>query len=177
MGFIEREGRAVTRSFRIDKALNEELESEAEKQGVSVSYVLESLVENYLNYGRWADLSSIVHLHPQTLNLLLEHLDEKTIIQIGHRAGALVPKQGLLMRGAPINEKSAKQVLQILGKYENWFTVSFHEAKPPYFFIRNLQDEKWIIFIESYIRGLYENILDKEITCKRVGDNLQVIIE
>jgi hypothetical protein len=176
MGFIEREGRAVTRSFRIDKALNDEIEAEAEKQGVSVSYVLESLVENYLNHYRWADRSGVVNLHPQTLNQLFDHLDEKTVSHIGFDSGSSVPRQGLLMRGAPINEESARQVLQILGEYDNWFTVSYHNADPPYFFIRNLHGEKWVIFIEAYLRGLYKNVLEKEVTCKRVGDNLQVIL-
>ena len=176
MGFIEREGKAVTRSFRIDKALNDELESEAEKQGVSVSYVLELMVENYLNHYRWADRSGVISFHPTTLNQLLDQLDEKTISQIGYNTGFSVPRQGLLMRGAPINEESAKQVLQILGEYDNWFTVSYHDADPPYYFIRNLQGEKWIIFIESYLKGLFKNILEKEVTCKRVGDNIQVIL-
>lgn len=176
MGFIERDGKAVTRSFRIDKTLNDELEAEAEKRGVSVSYILESQVEDYLNQYRWADRSGMINLHPQTLNQIVEQLDEKILSQIGFKTGSSVPRQGLLMRGAPINEESAKQVLQILSEYDNWFTVSYHDTDPPYFFIRNLQGEKWLIFIESYIRGLYKNMLDKEITCKRVGDNLQVIL-
>lgn len=176
MGFIDREGRAVTRSFRIDRALNDELESQAEKEGVSVSYILESLVEDYLNHYRWVERAGTINLHPQTINKFLKELDDETISRIGYDTGSAVPKQGLLMRGAPINEESIKQLLDILGNYENWFTVTYHKSDPPYFFIRTLQSGKWTIFIESYLRGLYKSLLDKEIICKRVGDHLQVIL-
>ena len=176
MSFIEREGRAVTRSFRIDKALNDELESQAEKEGVSVSYILESLVEDYLVHYRWAERLGSVNLHPQTLNQIFEELDDETISRIGYDSGSSVPKQALLMRGAHINEESAKQILKILGEYDNWFTVTYHKAEKPYFFIRNIKSGKWIIFVESYLKGMYEKMLDREINCKRVGDNLQIIL-
>lgn len=176
MGFIEREGKAATRSFRIDKALNEELEVEAEKKGVSVSYILESLVENYLNNVRWADRSGFLKLHPRTIMQIIDQIDNETLSEIGFNTGSAIPRQGLLMRGAPINEESVKEVFQILAEYDNWFTTSYHNADPPYFFIRNTYGEKWLTFIEAYIKGLAKNLLDKDIVCKRVGDNLQVML-
>jgi hypothetical protein len=176
VGFVTREGRATTRSFRVDKSLNRELEAEAEKQGLSVSYILESLVDDYLNNHRWKNNSRAISILPQTLFQLLDNLEEETLAQIGFKTGSSVPKQGLLMRGGSLSDESVKQVFQILGEYDNWFTFSYHDTDPPYFFLRNMNSEKWIVFIEAYLRGLYSSILGKEITCKRVGDNLQIIL-
>ncbi len=176
MSFIQREGRASTRSFRVDRALNNELEAEAEKQGVTVSYILETLVEDYLNQYRWADRFVELALQPHTLNEFLEHLDKDTLSEIGYNAGSTTPRQRLLMRGKEVNEENVMEIIKTLGDYDNWFSISFHDAEEPYLFIRNKHGNKWAIFLESYLTGLYKNILGIEIKCKRIGDNIQVTL-
>ena len=177
MGFVEREGRANTRSVRLDKALNEELEKEADKQNDSVSNLVGRIVERYLNHYRWTERVKALTISPIIFENLIELLDEKSLIELGEKLGSSVPKQDFMMMGINIDEKSAKLlVMKILGEYDNWFTVSYHNSNKPYFFIRNHLNGKWVTFIESFIRAFYRDALGLELECERVGNNLQIII-
>lgn len=177
MGFIEREGKSETRSFRIDTALNRELEKEAHRQDSSISNLIERIVEDYLNHYRWVDRVNALTILMPTMQKLIDSLDEEILAKIGNEIGGSVPRQGFIMRGFDIDDDVAKlHILKILGAYDNWFTVNYHEGKEPYFFIRNRLGPKWITFLEAYLRAFYRDICDKEIRCERVGDNLQVIL-
>jgi hypothetical protein len=177
MGFVEREGRANTRSVRLDKALNEELEKEADKQGDSVSNLVGRIVERYLNHYRWTERINCLTIPPITLESFLELLDEESLAKIGDKLGSSVPKQDFMMRGVTIDEESAKLlIMKMLGEYDNWFLVSYHNSSKPYFFIRNRLGDKWITFVEAYIRAFYQEALGLELECERVGSNLQLII-
>lgn len=178
MGFIERKGKANTRSFRIDQSLDEELSREAEKQGYSISNLIEKIIENYLNHYRWVEKAEALTVLRATLNIWLEQVDEETIKMIGEQAGINAPKHYMLMRGVELDNKSIKNIiLGIMGGHDNWFQASYHESSRPYFFIRNNLGSKWTIFIESYLKALCKDALDKEIECERVGDNIQVFFE
>ena len=54
MSIIEPEGKAVTRSFRLDNAWNDALIEEAGKQNISISALLEKVVRDYILFYRWA---------------------------------------------------------------------------------------------------------------------------
>jgi hypothetical protein len=177
MGFIEREGKSETRSFRIDKAINRELENEAGRQDSSISNLIERIVEDYLNHYRWVDRVNALTILMPTMQELIDNLDEETLAKIGGKIGGSVPRQGFMMRGLHLDDDTAKtHIMKILGAYDNWFTINFHEGKEPYFFIRNRLGPKWITFIEAYLRSFYRDICGKEIKCERVGDNLQVVL-
>ena len=177
MGFVERIGESITRSIRLDKALDAELNKEAERLNISVSGLTEHIVENYLNHHRWIYRSNALTILIPTLKEFLEHLDSDTLAEIGDSVGGIVPRQGYLMRGVSIDEDVAKaHILRILGGYDNWFTVNYYKQTRPYFFIRNHLGEKWITFVEAYIKAFYRENLRKEIECVRVGDNLQVLL-
>ena len=177
MGFIERDGKSETRSFSIDKALNRELEREADRQDTSISNLVERIVEDYLNHYRWTDRVNALTILMPTMLKFLDNLDDDTLSKIGAEIGGSIPRQGFIMRGVEFDDDTAKlHILKILGDFDNWFTVNFHEGNEPYFFIRNSLGSKWIVFIEAYLRAFYRDICGKEIKCERVGDNLQVIL-
>jgi len=175
MGFIMREGVSNTRSIRLDKSLEAELLREAERLETSVSNLTERIIEDYLNHQRWIDRSNALTILVPTLRKFLEYLDYKSLTEIGDSVGSTVPRQGYLMRGITIDEEIAKlHILKVLGGHDNWFTVNYHEHDRPYFFIRNNLGDKWITFIEAYLKAFYRENLNKEIECIKVGYNLQV---
>jgi hypothetical protein len=178
MGFIELEGKSETRSIRIDKALNSELEREADRRETSISNLVERIIENYLNHYKWVDRVNALTILMPTMKKFLDHLDDETLGKIGAEIGGSVPRQGFIMRGIDVVDGDTAKlfILKILGGYDNWFTVDYHEGKDPYFFIRNQLGSKWIVFIEAYLRAFYRDTYGKEIKCERIGDNLQVIL-
>lgn len=177
MGFLEREGAAVTRSFRVDKALDAGIIEEADRQNVSLSNLIEKIVEDYLNHHRWTDRANALTILIPTMQVFLKYLEDDELVEIGEVVGGSVPRQEMMMRGVNIDEEVAKtMVLRILGGYDKWFTVNYHEQDRPYYFIRNQLGEKWIIFVEAYIRAFYRVNLGIEVECVKLGDNLQVLL-
>ena len=176
MGFVEREGRANTRSIRIDKALDDELDIEANRQGYSISNLMERIVERYLNHYRWSERQNSLTLSRSALMVVLECLHNHDLVAIGERLGVL-SRQDFMMKGIPIDANTCRDfVLNTLGDYEKWFIISYHNTEPPYFFIRNDLGEKWTQFLEAYFKSFYKENLGTEIKLERVGQNLQLFL-
>jgi hypothetical protein len=177
MGFVEKNGDTVIRSFKLDKAMEAELEVEADKQGKSFSRLMENIVENYLNHYRYLDKRNALTILPETMMAFLEHLDEDELSRIGDFVGANIPRQAYLMKGVPFDEETAlDHLVKILGDYDKWYRVSYHDDNRPYLYIQNQLGSKWIAFIEAYVRAFYAS-LGIAVECQRVDDNLQVLLK
>ncbi len=177
MTFIEGEGERVTKSFRIYSNLDKELKHEAENKTLSVSGLLNYIIEKYLNHTRWIEKTDSLIIDPKTLKEILMHLDSETITLIGESLGAEVPRDTFMIRGEQTDEESAMLlILKILGEYDGWFDASYHKDQEPYFSINNKLGLKWIIFIEAFLRSFYLHILGKEVSSERVGENLIIRI-
>lgn len=177
MGFVEREGRASTRSIRIDKAFNDELEKEADRQGNSVSNLTNRIIERYLNHQRWSERINSLTIPPIIFENMLELIDENSLAELGDLFGSTIPKEDFIMKGMNVDEESAKLlIMRMLGDYDNWFKVHYHDEDRPYYFIINRLGDKWITFVQAYIRAIYRENLGTDVECIRVGDDLQVLI-
>ena len=176
MGFIEKTGSTINRSFRLDEALEAELSIEAEEQNKSVSRLIENIVEDYLNHYRYLRERKALTILPETMETFLEYLDMDELVKIGEYVGGNIPKQAYMLKGIPLDEKTAlEHLVSILGDHDNWYKITYHETNKPYLYIQNTLGPKWITFIEAYIHAFYKS-LDVEVECLRVGDNLQVLL-
>jgi len=176
MGFVEKTGDTVNRSFRLDKALEAELELEAEKQGKNFSRLMENIAEDYLNHYRYLEKRNALTILPETMEAFLEYLDEDELERIGDFVGGNFPRRAYLMKGVPFDEETAlDHLVKILSMYDKWYRVSYHDDNRPYLYIQNQLGSKWIAFIEAYIRAFYAS-LGIGVECQRVDDNLQVLL-
>lgn len=154
MGFVKKTGNTVTRSFRLDKALETELELEAENQNKSFSRLMEKITGDYLNHYRYLEKRDALTILPETMEAFLEHLDEDALTSIGAYVGGNIPSRAYLMKGIPFDEATAlDHLVKILGDYDKWYRVSYHGDNRPYLYIQNQLGAKWIAFIEAYIRA------------------------
>ena len=177
MAFIDKTGKSKSRTIRIDIAFNDELEKEAEDQGISSNKLIESIIDNYLNNERWAIKEKKLAIDPITIQSLLEELDEDTVTELGTKLGSVVPREGFMLRGLPLTEESATMfILMVLGESGHWFDVSYHKHSRAYFYVRSSFDGKWVSFIEAYLTAFYMVNFSKKIECHRVGDNLQILL-
>lgn len=177
MGFVESSGVAKTRTFRLDEAFLNELEAEAEKQGISVNNLAERIVERYINQTRWTDRMESLTIHPATIKSLFDKLDESQILELGDTLGSIVPHESFMMRGMSMDEEMAHYLVEtVLGEYDHWFRVSYHHHSRPYFFIQSTIGGKWLLFVEAYLKAFYRENLGKEVICDRIENSLQILL-
>lgn len=177
MALIEPKGEKITRTFRLDSAYDDELEREAEKQNNTTSSLIEKIIIEYLNHGRYVEQEKAITLIPKALQAFLLELDDETITQLGTSLGSIVPKEGFMMRGIPMTEDMTQILIEkILGEYDHWFTASYHEHSRPYYYLQIHIDGKWTLFIEAFLKAFYLDNFGKEVDCQRVGENLQILL-
>lgn len=176
MGLVERLGVSNGRSFRLDKAVEDELVREARSQSKSVSNLIMTICEDHLNNHRWKEKNQAVTLLAPTLTVFLDYLDEDSLMEIGEKVGGSVPRRSYRMRGVPFDASVARShILRVLGDYDRWFKVSYHDNGQPYYYIQNILDRKWVYFVEGYLVAFFKS-LGVDVDVVRVGDNLQILV-
>jgi hypothetical protein len=178
LSIIEPKGVAVTRSFRIDKAWDEAINREAEKQGTSISSLLEKIVRDYILFYRWAEKLDSVIFSPTTIREIIDALDENELRKIAERVATSTFKESYLARGDSLDLDTVRfQIIDQMGRYANWFTVNEHETSGHYFYIKHRLGDKWSVFVESYICTLIENIIGIKVETERIGPNILVKLD
>ena len=175
MSIIEPKGKAVTRSFRLDQEWDKAISQLAKEEGISISALLEKIVKDYLLFYRWAEELESVIFSPNTINTIIEALDEEKLREIGEEVAQTTFKESYLVRGDQLDlETVTFQIKDQMGRYAHWFTVDEHETDSHYFYIRNKLGNKWGIFVESYLSSLIQKVAGVEVETERVGENILV---
>ena len=175
MSIIKPKGKAVTRSFRLDQGWDQAIKELAKEEGISISGLLEKIVRDYLLFYRWAEELDSVIFSPNTINSIIEALDEEKLREIGEEVAQTTFRESYLARGDELGlETVTFQIKDQMGKYAHWFTVEEHDTSSHYFYIRNKLGEKWGIFVEAYLSSLIQNVAGVEVETERIGQNIQV---
>ena len=175
MSIIEPKGKAVTRSFRLDKEWDDTIVALADKEGVSISNLLEKIVKDYLLFYRWAEELNSVIFSPNTINAVIEALSEEKLRQIAEEVAETSFNESYRARGDALDLETVRfQIMEQMGKYANWFSVDEHSGESPYFYIKPKLGSKWSVFTEAYIMGLFKNLEGGEIETEMIGDNIIV---
>ena len=175
MSIIEPKGKAVTRSFRLDQEWDHALSKSAEEEGLSISGLLEKIVKDYLLFYRWAEELESVIFSPNTINTIIEAIDEEKLREIGVDVAQTTFRESYLVRGDQLDLDTVTfQIKEQMGKYAHWFTVDEHKTDAHYFYIRNKRGNKWGIFVEAYLSSLIQSIAGIEVETERVGENILV---
>lgn len=175
MSIIEPEGKAVTRSFRLDKAWDKNLAELAEKRGISISGLLEMIVRDYLLFYRWAEELESVIFSPNTIKAIIETLSDEQLKEIADKVAKMTFEESYLTRGDKLSWETVRfQVTEQMGRYANWFNVEEHDTDSRYFYINHRLGDKWSIFVEAYLSSLLENVGNVSITTERTGENILI---
>ncbi len=175
MSIIEPEGRAVTRSFRLDKAWDEAITNISDKRGVSTSSMLEKLVRDYILFYQWVEELESIIFSKNTIIEIINAVDIDELRRIGRMVAKSTFTESYLVRGDTLNIDTVSfQITDQMGKYAHWFTVEEHQTNNHYFYIMHRLGEKWSAFVEAYVVGMIEDVAGISVTTERVGENILV---
>jgi hypothetical protein len=154
--------RMVTRTFRVNPEYDKILNEEAEKQGLSVSALLNQMIRQYVLVTRFTEKVPAITLSYSTFSPLLNCISDKDLIEVAEKTGATIPEEAMLQRGRTLNLDTVDWFIDVVyGKYGNWFnsTQSINSGRDRIHLAHQL-NHKWSAYLGSYMGSMFRAILD-----------------
>lgn len=103
---------STVRSFRIDKSLSEILNSEAERMGISVNAMINSVLKQYAEFTRFQSKLDMVVLNREIFKTLLNRLNENDSYDLGLEMGRDIPNDTILFWKKSISFESVMEYIE-----------------------------------------------------------------
>ena len=159
----------ATRTFRINPEYDKVLNEEAEKNGLSVSALLNQIIRQYVVINRFTEKNPMITISQRTFSPVLECTSEDDLAKAGEKTGSIIPEEVLLLQGKSLDLNTVLWLLEVsLGKYGNWFDFSRSVLNgKERIHLSHQLNHKWSIFLENYVKGMFSSILDMNPDVKR----------
>jgi hypothetical protein len=88
-----------TITFRIDKEYEKILRQDSELKGVSLNVLANQIFRDYAEWDRYMKSFGTIVLSRDAFKLIIDQLDEKSVIRLGVKIGESAPKEFILFNG------------------------------------------------------------------------------
>ena len=155
---------STVRSFRIDKTLSETLNSEAERMGVSVNAMINSVLKQYAEFTRFQSKLDLLVIHREILRSLLTRLDESESYALGLDMGKEIPNDTILFWKKNVSFESVLEYIEkIICTYGYIGTFDELETdKHKIIVIRHRLGARGSRFLLGFMKSLIKQTLDLE---------------
>ena len=144
----------MPRSFRFDKKQLDVLQSEARRQRVSLSSILNKLVGSYVEYGRYAEQAQALSLSRNTFSLLLNAIDDEELKEVAEKAGRSASGFVAAVRGK-LTISTIHQFAGNLSTHANMFGLNEPEDSKNTWVLLHELGPKWSLFLEHYFGAIF----------------------
>jgi hypothetical protein len=154
-------GKKVTRAFKITKALDEAVISEADKQGITPSSFINRVLGEYFDWSNYAAKGSgFVTLDRLVLMAMIEDLDEEKTGDIARSIAVVSTRDFLRFRFGNTNPETLFKFLDMLDHYMHWGDVkTLRREGGVEVLVKHDMGIKWSIFISEFISSLLSSFL------------------
>jgi hypothetical protein len=147
-----KEGRTVVKSFRVNEEALGALQDEADRKSVSINTLVNQLLLDYSEFGRFSQGINALRLSKQTFAEILNSVSDEDLVRAGRTAGESAPVAVIASKWGKISVRTVIEFIHDLSayaklfeyyeKYENehWIITLMHELGP-----------KWSTFLSHYI--------------------------
>ncbi|MEJ2271182.1 MAG: hypothetical protein P8X91_01570 [Candidatus Bathyarchaeota archaeon] len=154
--------RMITRTFRMNPEYDKVLSEEAEKHGLSVSSLLNQIIQQYVMFTRFTEKNPVINLPYNIFDQIIENINNNDLEEIGDKTGSSIPEETILQRGKQRNFETIFWLMEgIYDKYNNWFkfsrsTINGEER----IHFAHQMNKQWSTFLENYIASMFKSILE-----------------
>jgi hypothetical protein len=141
-----------------DKVLNEE----ANRQGLSVSALLNQIIRQYTLVSRFTQRIPAITLTYHTFAPLLECIPDNEIVEVAEKTGAIIPEEAILQRGRHLTLDTVNWLIDVVyGRYANWFdsNQSIINGEERIHLAHQL-NHKWSQYLGGYMNSMFNSTLD-----------------
>jgi len=149
---MPREGKTVAKSFRVNEKALGALQEEAARQSVSVNTLVNQLLLDYSEFGRFLQRVNAVRLSRKTFGEILSSVSDDSLVKAGQVAGKSAPMALIASKWGKINVNTVIEYIHDLSAYANLF--EYYEKNENERWTITLMHElgpKWSTFLTQYI--------------------------
>jgi hypothetical protein len=153
------EDRTVTRSFRISEQALESIESEAKRQNINVSTIINQQLLAYSEFERYFLRLGLIKISSATFARLLLASSDAEIEKAGTEAGSDTPRSIILAKYGVMSLETVIDYLKMLSEFANQYEFGQVEqgGKLIVTLLHGL-GPKGSLFFTSYVRALFDSI-------------------
>jgi len=149
---MPREGKTVAKSFRVNEKALVALQEEAARQSVSVNTLVNQLLLDYSEFGRFLQRINALRLSRKTFGEILNMVSEDSLAKAGVAAGKSAPVALIASKWGKVNVSTVIEYIHDLSAYANLF--EYYEKNENERWTITLMHElgpKWSAFLANYI--------------------------
>jgi len=149
---LPKEGRTVAKSFRVNEKALEALQEEAKRQSISVNTLVNQLLLDYSEFGRFLQRVSALKLSRKTFGEILNSVSDDSLVKAAQTAGKSAPIALIASKYGKVTVNSVLGYVHDLSAYANLF--EYYEKNESERWTVTLMHElgpKWSIFLSLYI--------------------------
>lgn len=149
---MPREGKTVAKSFRVNEKALQALQEEAARQSISVNTLVNQLLLDYSEFGRFAQRLSAMRLSRGTLSEILKAIPEDGVGKAGQAAGKNAPVALVASKWGKINVSTLIEYVHDLSAYANLFEYSEKNENERWTItLMHELGQKWSTFLSNYL--------------------------
>ncbi len=149
---MPREGKTVAKSFRVNEKSLEALQEEARRQSISVNTLVNQLLLDFSEFGRYLQRVNALKLSRKTFAEILNSVPDDSLVRAAQTAGKSAPGALIASKYGKVGVSSVLWYIHDLSAYANlfeydeknenerWTITLMHELGP-----------KWSTFLSHYL--------------------------
>lgn len=167
-----------TITFRIDKEYEKILRQDSELKGVSLNVLANQIFRDYAEWDRYMKSFGTIVLSRDAFKLIIDELDEKSVISLGVKIGESAPKEFILFKWKDLNSYNVTSFMKMFfdhcgyGKYDHQTQHDKH-----IFGIRHDLGYRGSLFLKSYLEAVIRSTLGKQCVSTVSDNSLTVSFE
>ena len=145
-------------SFRLYSDVLKGLLEESQRREISLSALVNSVLENYVDFGRFAQRYGILRISPTTITTIMNQLSYEDVERVAREIGKSHPKEFLASLGLEYTiQNLSKLMSEYLGKHSQWFEEKItEEPNGLLVHLRHRLDRRWSLFLKQYVATILE---------------------
>jgi hypothetical protein len=152
--------KTVLRTVRLSKEIDDVLQEDAEKSGITASSLVNRIMKKYVEWDRYIEKFKFVSLAAETFQTLLEKVDEETLGNVIHTLGGNLPDAITLYLFKKVNLDTILGMISLYGDYSGLFTVTIdREERRNMVTLHHCLGKKWSTTIGLFLSQFIENRL------------------
>jgi hypothetical protein len=159
---LNKKQKTVVRTFRIKAEWDDILKKEAERQGISVNHLVNSILQKYSSFDRLARSSNFISLTKHVFMEILKGISLESLAQAGENTGQKDIQDILDMLGLPSDNESFTHITSKLfgaSDYAAWFNC-YRSVQENRTFLHLQHDlgRGWSVFLQHYFLSYLKSL-------------------